>query len=85
MRDESTVELPIEEFSIGCVYGKQIHIQYNSQWAHSPGLTAVCKFKSRLPAQSAVGTHRKGPGRMGLPELTDQSDIQLKFEIKFSL
>ena len=34
------------------------------QWASSTGLTAVSKFKPRLPAQWAVGTHRKGPSRM---------------------
>ena len=33
-------------------------------WASSTGLTAVSKFKPRLPAQWAVGTHRKGPSRM---------------------
>ena len=36
-------------------------IQY---WASSTGLTAVSKFKPRLPAQRAVGTHRKGPSRI---------------------
>ena len=35
-----------------------------SQWASSTGLTAVSKFKPRLPAQWAVGTHRIGPSRM---------------------
>ena len=34
------------------------------QWASSTGLTAVSKFKPRLPAQWAVGTHRKGSSRM---------------------
>ena len=34
------------------------------QWASSNGLTAVSKFKPRLPAQWAVGTHHKGPSRM---------------------
>ena len=34
------------------------------QWASSTGLTAVSKFKPRLPAQWAVGTHRIGPSRM---------------------
>ena len=34
------------------------------QWASSTGLTAVSKFKPRLPAQWTVGTHRKGPSRM---------------------
>ena len=34
------------------------------QWASSTGLTVVSKFKPRLPAQWAVGTHRKGPSRM---------------------
>ena len=33
-------------------------------WASTTGLTAVSKFKPRLPAQWAVGTHRKGPSRM---------------------
>ena len=33
-------------------------------WASSTGLTAVSKFKPRLPAQRALGTHRKGPSRM---------------------
>ena len=33
-------------------------------WASSTGLTAVSKFEHRLPAQWAVGTHRKGPSRM---------------------
>ena len=35
-----------------------------NQWASSTGLSAVSKFKPRLPAQWAVGTHRKGPSRM---------------------
>ena len=35
-----------------------------SHWASSTGLTAVSKFKPRLPAQWAVGTHRIGPSRM---------------------
>ena len=34
------------------------------QWVSSTGLTAVSKFKPRLPAQWAVGTHRNGPSRM---------------------
>ena len=34
------------------------------RWASSTGLTAVSKIKPRLPAQWAVGTHRKGPSRM---------------------
>ena len=34
------------------------------QWASSTGVTAVSKFKPRLPAQWAVGTHSKGPSRM---------------------
>ena len=34
------------------------------QWASSTGLTAVSKFKPRLPAQWAAGTHRKGFSRM---------------------
>ena len=56
------------------------------QWASSTGLTAVSKFKLRLPAQWAVGTHRKGPSRMEkvFPEWTDQSEIRLKFELEFS-
>ena len=29
----------------------------------STGLNTVSKFKPRLPAQWAVGTHRKGSGR----------------------
>ena len=33
-------------------------------WASSTGLTAVSKFKPRLPAQWAVGTHHKGPSLM---------------------
>ena len=33
-------------------------------WTSSIGLTAVSKFKPRLPAQWAVGTHRKGPSGM---------------------
>ena len=33
-------------------------------WASSTGLTVVIKFKPRLPAQWAVGSHRKGPSRM---------------------
>ena len=32
-------------------------------WASSTGLTAVSKFKPRLPAQWVIGTHRKGPSR----------------------
>ena len=35
-----------------------------NDWASSTGLTAVSKFKPRLPAQWAVGTHRIGPSRM---------------------
>ena len=34
------------------------------EWANSTYLTAVSKFKPRLPAQWSVGTHRKGPSRM---------------------
>ena len=37
---------------------------YMCHWASSTGLTAVSKFKPRLPAQWAVGTYRKGPSRM---------------------
>ena len=33
-------------------------------WASSTGLTAVRKFKPRLPAPWAVSTHRKGASRM---------------------
>ena len=33
-------------------------------WASWTGLTAVSKFKPRLHAQWAVGTHRKGPSGM---------------------
>ena len=32
--------------------------------ANSTGLTAVSKFKPRLPAQWVVGDHRYGPSRM---------------------
>ena len=44
----------------------EAEFEYNSdrQWASSTGLTGVSKFKPRLPAQWAVGTHRKGPSRM---------------------
>ena len=38
--------------------------QINSHWSSSTGHTVVSKFKSRLPAQRRVGTHRKGPSRM---------------------
>ena len=38
--------------------------RWRGQWASSTGLTAVSKFKPRLPAQWAVGTHRIGPSRM---------------------
>ena len=36
------------------------------KWSSSTGLTAVSKFKPHLhvPAQWAVGTHRKGTSRM---------------------
>ena len=34
------------------------------QWASSIGLTVVNKSKPRLPAQWAIGTHRKDPSRM---------------------
>ena len=44
-----------------CHENKQLK---SAQWASSTGLTAVSKFKLRLPAQWAVGTHRKGPSRM---------------------
>ena len=37
---------------------------FHNHWASSTGLTAVSKIKPRLPAQWAVGTHRKGPSRM---------------------
>ena len=37
---------------------------WHTHWASSTGLTAVSKIKHRLPAQWAVGTHRKGPSRM---------------------
>ena len=40
------------------------HVRDLRKWASSTGLTAVSKFKPRLPAQWAVGTHRKGPSRM---------------------
>ena len=47
------------------------------QWASLTGLTAASKFKPWLPAQWAVGTHRKDPSQMEkwLPEWTDQSEI----------
>ena len=35
----------------------------HSDWASSTGLTVVSKFKPRLPAHWAVGTHRKGPSK----------------------
>ena len=38
--------------------------QFVLHWATSTGLTAVSKIKPHLPAQWAVGTHRKGPSRM---------------------
>ena len=41
-------------------------------WASSTGLTAVSKFKPRLPAQWAVGTHRKGPSRMEKVTFTER-------------
>ena len=34
------------------------------QWASSTGLTAVSKFKPRLSAQWAFGTHRNGLSRI---------------------
>ena len=40
------------------------HEHFLTHWASSTGLTAVSKFKPRLPAQWAVGTHRIGPSRM---------------------
>ena len=43
---------------------RRLNLDYEYQWASSTGLTAVSKFKPRLPAQWAVGTHRKGPSRM---------------------
>ena len=55
------------------------------KWASSTGLTTVSKFKPRLPAQWAVGTHRNGPSRMEKVTWTDQSEIRLKFAIKFSI
>ena len=36
----------------------------DSLWASLTGLTAVSKFKPRLLAKWAVGTHRNGPGRI---------------------
>ena len=38
------------------------------------------------PAQSAVGTHRKGPMRMEkwLPEWTDQAEIRFKIHLQFN-
>ena len=44
-------------YSLRCFY-------FGKDWASSTGLTAVSKFKPRLPAQWAVGTHRIGPSRM---------------------
>ena len=48
-----------------------------SQWASSTGLTVVSKFKPRLPAQWAVGTHRKGSSRM-------EKGLQYKHRFKIS-
>ena len=39
-------------------------VNSTTHWASSTGLTAVSKFKPRLPAQWAVGTRRNGPSRM---------------------
>ena len=59
-----------------------------SQWASSTGLTAVSKFKPRLPAQWAIGTHRSGLIRMeksNFPnELTNQkSDSNSKLKLAY--
>ena len=58
-----------------------------NHWASSTGLTAVSKIKPRLPAQWAVGTHRKGPSQM--EKVTSKMNWpiikRLKFEIKFRL
>ena len=40
------------------------YFTFREYWASSTGLTAVSKFKPRLPAQWSVGTHRKGPSQM---------------------
>ena len=71
---------PIQVNGIGdCyLYGKP-YTRWLPQWASSTGLTAVSKFKPRLPAQWAVGTHRKGPSRMEKSnyqnELTNQKYV----------
>ena len=38
--------------------------KHTQQWASSTGIAAMSKFKLRLPAQWAVGTHLNGPRRM---------------------
>ena len=53
--NESCVTLPLTAI-IGGIFQKQ--------WASSTDLTTVSKFRPRLPAQWAVGTHRKGSSRM---------------------
>ena len=62
------MKLPLK-FSCLChaVPGPYLSKKYKrnkNNWASSTGLTAVSKFKPRLPAQWAVGTHRKGSSRM---------------------
>ena len=46
------------------VTAMELKMKFYCHWASSTGLTAVSKFKPRLPAHWAVGTHRKGPSRM---------------------
>ena len=57
---------------------------YYIQWASSTGLTAVIKFKPRLPAQLAVGTHRKGPSRMEKSNFQNEPTNQ-KFDSNLKL
>ena len=55
------------EFSLKIISSSKFYLAWRPdgrQWASSTGLTAVSKFKPRLPAQWAVGTHRIGPSRM---------------------
>ena len=67
-------------------YGTEMGYCLN-QWANSTGLTAVNTYKPRLPGQWAVGTHHKGLSRMEQVtfRMNRQSEIRLKFKIKFSL
>ena len=53
--------LRVTNFIICCLTAPRL---YRNQWASSTGPTAVSNFKPHLPAQWAVGTHRKGPSRM---------------------